>query len=63
MIPQGFEVFALPFILLVLFITPFVLGGLLENSPPYDGRGVCRDASPMSKRMSFYHSMWMNQDE
>lgn len=55
--------FIIPIILLVVFVLPFILGSLLENSPPYDGQGVCRDSSPMEKRMSFYHSMWMNQDE
>ena len=55
--------FIIPIILLVVFVLPFILGSLLENSPPYDGQGVCRDSSPMTKRMSFYHTMWMNQDE
>ena len=55
--------FIIIIILLVIFVLPFILGCLLENSPPYDGQGVCRDNSPMTKRMSFYHSMWMNQDE
>ena len=55
--------FIIPIILLVVFVLPFILGNLLENSPPYDGQGVCSDSSPMEKRMSFYHSMWMNQNE